>query len=148
VLAVCEFSAYYCLLHYLADRARHALGRTTISNARLLQAVFERQGGICPYTGRTLTYGTAEIDHVLPRAKGGTDCVDNVEWVHPDVNRAKAALGRDEFLMLCLAVIEHTGLAETQNGRGEWVSRAVSMGTGVPFVEAPTAGASPGISAL
>lgn len=40
------------------------------------------------------------------------------------------------------------GLAETQNGRGEWVNRVVSMGTGVPFVEASTAGVSPGISAL
>jgi len=40
------------------------------------------------------------------------------------------------------------GLADTENGRGEWVSRVVSMGTGVPFVEASTAGASPGISAL
>ena len=40
------------------------------------------------------------------------------------------------------------GLAETQNGRGEWVNRVVSLGTGVPFVEASTTGASPGISAL
>lgn len=40
------------------------------------------------------------------------------------------------------------GLAETQNGRGEWVNRVVPMGTDVPFVEASTAGASPGISAL
>jgi len=40
------------------------------------------------------------------------------------------------------------GLAETQNGRGEWVSRAVSIGTGVPFVEASTTGVGPGISAL
>jgi putative transposase len=40
------------------------------------------------------------------------------------------------------------GLAKTENGRGEWVSRAVSMGTGVPFLEASTAGVSPGISTL
>ena len=40
------------------------------------------------------------------------------------------------------------GLAETQNGRGEWVNRVVSLGTGVPFVEASTSGACPGISAL
>lgn len=40
------------------------------------------------------------------------------------------------------------GLSETKNGRGEWVSRVVSMDTGVPFVEASTTGASPGISAL
>ncbi len=40
------------------------------------------------------------------------------------------------------------GLAETQNGRGEWVSRVVSMGTGVPFVEASTTGTCPGISVL
>jgi hypothetical protein len=40
------------------------------------------------------------------------------------------------------------GLAETQNGRGERVSRVVSMGTGVPFVEASTTGKFSGISAL
>jgi putative transposase len=40
------------------------------------------------------------------------------------------------------------GLAETQNGRGERVSRVVSMGTDVPFVEASTTGKFSGISAL
>jgi putative transposase len=40
------------------------------------------------------------------------------------------------------------GLAETQNGRGEWVSRLVPSGASVPLGEASTAGACPGISGL
>ena len=40
------------------------------------------------------------------------------------------------------------GLAETQNGRGEWVSRSVPSGAAVPFVEASTTGVVPGILGL
>ena len=37
------------------------------------------------------------------------------------------------------------GLADTQNGRGEWVSRPAPLGDGVPFDEASTTGGVPGI---
>jgi putative transposase len=40
------------------------------------------------------------------------------------------------------------GLAETQNGCGEWVSRPAPSGAGVPLGEASTAGVRPGISGL
>jgi hypothetical protein len=100
---VCEFSSDNCLLHYLARRARKALGRQTLANARILMDVFERQGGRCPYTGRELNYGTAQIDHVNPRSTHGLAAftADNIEWVDPDVNRAKSGMSRPDFLALC-----------------------------------------------
>ena len=99
----CEFSASLCILHYLARRAKYALGKETVAGARVLMEVFERQNGRCPYTGRALTFGMAQIDHVDPRVNGGAAALraDNIEWVHPDVNRAKSGLGREAFLALC-----------------------------------------------
>ena len=44
--------------------------------------------------------------------------------------------------------VEAAGLADSVNGRGEWVSRSVPLGSAVPFVEASTTGVSPGIPAL
>jgi hypothetical protein len=99
----CEFSVALCLLHYLARRAKYALGKETVAGARVLMEVFERQQGRCPYTGRVLTFGMAQIDHVDPRVNSGAEALraDNIEWVHPDVNRAKSGLGREDFLALC-----------------------------------------------
>jgi 5-methylcytosine-specific restriction endonuclease McrA len=100
---VCEFSANRCLLHYLAQRGRRALGGETLVNARVLIAAFEKQDGRCPYTGRVLAYGTAEIDHINPRWTHGSEAFKaaNIEWVHPDVNRAKAGMTREDFVALC-----------------------------------------------
>lgn len=39
------------------------------------RALWERDGGRCQYSGRQLTPGEANIDHVLPRSRGGRD-----EW--------------------------------------------------------------------
>ena len=44
----CKFSISLCLLHYLARRAKYALGKETVANARLLMEAFERQDGRCP----------------------------------------------------------------------------------------------------
>jgi 5-methylcytosine-specific restriction endonuclease McrA len=74
-------------------------------------AAFESQGGLCPYTGRALTYGTAEIDHVAPRWLHGKDALvaENIVWVHPDVNRAKSGLTHEEFIALCRDIADHVG---------------------------------------
>ncbi|GGX71289.1 hypothetical protein GCM10010324_15520 [Streptomyces hiroshimensis] len=108
---ICEFSTDRCLIHYLARRARKALGAETVAGAKALIAAFERQEGLCPYTGRKLTYGTAEIDHVHPRSKGGREALtaDNIEWVHPDVNRAKSGMSREEFIALCRDIAVRLG---------------------------------------
>lgn len=55
------------------------------------QAVYEAYNGKCFYTGRELGDGDYEVDHVLPRAKGGTDDVGNLVLCAKDVNRSKSA---------------------------------------------------------
>ncbi len=54
----------------------------------------KRQKHICPYTGKCISMpdletDTYEVDHVIPRAKGGTDALDNLVLCVADKNRRK-----------------------------------------------------------
>ena len=49
-----------------------------------------RDGGKCQYTGRDLKPGEGNIDHVLPRSRGGATTWDNCVLAACDVNSRKA----------------------------------------------------------
>lgn len=71
----------------------------TISKWHLLKEQFESQGGLCPYFGVPLQIGVdAWLDHKIPRAKGGTNDLENLQWVHVGVNRWKGKMTHDEFI--------------------------------------------------
>ena len=54
------------------------------------EAIRKRDGGICQYTGQLLTWKEGNIDHVLPKDKGGRNTFENMVWCHKDVNSKKA----------------------------------------------------------
>lgn len=81
-------------------------GRAT---ARDLASLWRRQRGHCALTGWRLDR-TAEIDHIIPRVRGGSDDISNLRWVTRDVNRAKRDLLDADFFAICRAVV--TGLGE------------------------------------
>lgn len=55
-----------------------------------LRAIWERDGGQCQYTGRKLKAGEGNIDHVLPRSRGGTTTWTNCVLADAQVNSRKA----------------------------------------------------------
>ncbi|WP_035613255.1 HNH endonuclease [Haloferula sp. BvORR071] len=55
------------------------------------RAIWERDGGRCQYSGRKLTPGEANIDHVLPRSRGGIDSWENCVLACRAVNARKGA---------------------------------------------------------
>lgn len=65
-----------------------------------LASIWRKQRGLCALTGRSMDR-TAELDHKLPKARGGTDELDNLQWVTREANRAKRDLTDSEFLALC-----------------------------------------------
>jgi len=49
----------------------------------------ERDGNRCQYTGKLLKPDEGNLDHVLPRARGGADTWENLVWAAKDVNSRK-----------------------------------------------------------
>jgi hypothetical protein len=76
-------------------------GRATF---RELAAMWKRQRGRCALTLRRLDRN-AQLDHILPKARGGTDELGNLRWVCAEVNLAKRHLTDDEFVTLCREVV-------------------------------------------
>ncbi len=54
------------------------------------RGIWERDGGVCQYTGRKLSPKEGNIDHVLPRSRGGKTWWDNCVLAHREVNSRKA----------------------------------------------------------
>lgn len=56
-----------------------------------LRAIWERDGGVCQYTGRPLSPGEGNIDHVVPRSRGGQTSWENCVLAHREVNSKKGS---------------------------------------------------------
>ena len=76
--------------------------------ARDLAKIWRNQRGLCALTGDKLDR-TAEIDHKIPRSRGGDDSLGNLQWVTRAANRAKRDLTDEEFLLLCKSCVRWIG---------------------------------------
>ena len=54
------------------------------------EAIFERDGGICQYTGEYVGRRSGNLDHVVPRSRGGRDTFENLVWAKREINSLKA----------------------------------------------------------
>jgi 5-methylcytosine-specific restriction endonuclease McrA len=53
------------------------------------RGIWERDGGVCQYTGRKLAPDEGNIDHVVPRSRGGESSWENCVLSHREVNSRK-----------------------------------------------------------
>ena len=74
-----------------------------------LAKLWKSQGGRCGLTGERLNRANAELDHILPKARGGGGTISNLRGVTKTANRAKRALTDDEFVALCSPVMRWIG---------------------------------------
>lgn len=54
------------------------------------KTLWVRDKGICAYTGKKLTPKEGNIDHIIPRSKGGQTSWTNCVLAHKDINSKKA----------------------------------------------------------
>lgn len=55
------------------------------------RGIWERDGGVCQYTGRKLLPDEGNIDHIIPRSRGGKSTWDNCVLAHREVNSRKGS---------------------------------------------------------
>lgn len=82
----------------LARYARMPRRRLTFSR----RGLWQRDGGVCQYSGRPLAYDEANIDHVIPRSRGGATSWENCVLADRRVNHRKGDRTPEEA-GLCLA---------------------------------------------
>jgi len=75
-----------------------------------ISRLWKKQRGICPITGRRLNRESAQLDHIVPIKLNGSDLVENLRWVHRDVNYAKRDLLDQDFYRLCWDVVSYSNL--------------------------------------
>jgi 5-methylcytosine-specific restriction endonuclease McrA len=56
-----------------------------------IRGIWERDGGVCQYTGRKLAPHEGNIDHIVPRSRGGATSWENCVLSHREVNSKKGA---------------------------------------------------------
>jgi 5-methylcytosine-specific restriction endonuclease McrA len=55
------------------------------------KAIWERDGGVCQYTGRKLRPSEGNIDHIIPRSRGGKTSWENCVLADKKVNSKKGS---------------------------------------------------------
>ena len=51
--------------------------------------IYERDGGVCQYTGKKVSKGSGNIDHIQPVSKGGKNTWENMVWTSAELNSKK-----------------------------------------------------------
>lgn len=76
-------------------RKRNAEGSHTDKD---IQAIWDRQGGICVYCPADLRITGHHVDHIVAVSKGGSNWPSNLQCLCPDCNLRKWSLSEEEFL--------------------------------------------------
>lgn len=69
-----------------------------------LRALLDEQGYKCALTGWELTPTECDADHIVPVSMGGASTMENIQLLHPIVNRAKGSLPQQQFIDMCAAI--------------------------------------------
>lgn len=88
---------------FFYSRARHLSGPDKATHKDLARLWYQQRGR-CALTGRKMDR-TAQLDHVIARARGGGDDVSNLRWLCREANLARRELSDIEFISLCRDIV-------------------------------------------
>jgi 5-methylcytosine-specific restriction endonuclease McrA len=107
-----EYAARRFFYITAANLKTRAKSKDEVASIAEISSLWKKQRGTCPITGRRLNRESAQLDHIIPLKKGGSDLVENLRWVHRDVNYAKRDLLDAEFFRLCSDVVSYSKLRD------------------------------------
>ena len=85
----------YCNLFACRRLQNYSLGP-------ILLNMLIKQNFMCAISGIKLELGkNASLDHIIPKTLGGTNDIDNLQWVDKTINFMKHNLNMDDFVKFC-----------------------------------------------
>lgn len=97
----------YATRRFFWTRMVHLRGPNRATTADISR-LWYLQRGRCALTGRKLDR-SAQLDHILPKVRGGIDAIGNLQWVCEAANIAKRHMTDEEFTALCADVMAWIG---------------------------------------
>lgn len=80
---------------------------------RRKQTLLQRYGNVCYYCGCVTGKDNLQMDHIIPRSRGGTNAIGNLVLSCPDCNKVKA----NKFLLPEEVLSRKRGYLEDQSNR-------------------------------
>jgi 5-methylcytosine-specific restriction endonuclease McrA len=75
-----------------------------LSLVKQIVSIIEKQEFRCALSGVFLNPDSSNLDHKHPVSLGGTDDIENLQWLDSNVNRAKGNMPNEEFILMCKRV--------------------------------------------
>jgi phage regulator Rha-like protein/predicted Fe-Mo cluster-binding NifX family protein len=72
--------------------------KVNLSSAKWREAFYRAYDGCCFYTGQSLSQDNFHLDHIIPKAHGGKDVLNNLVLCSPKVNQSKSSSYNDDFI--------------------------------------------------
>ena len=98
----------YCEQHYLMKVSHSRIG--TSKHWKYLKTLIEKQNFKCALTGDKITFNDdIELDHIVPKSRGGSNKLSNFQWVTKQVNWFKGTWTENELLTMFRKIINTIG---------------------------------------
>lgn len=97
-----------CEKHWFEGVSKHHLGTRT--KWCEIKEILEEQNYKCTYTGLILTPALdASVDHIIPLSTDPEqhNKIENLQWVHSDINRMKNNHSEEDFLKYIKLIYEN-----------------------------------------
>ena len=78
---------------------------------RDLAQLWKSQRGLCGISGRRLSRQNAQIDHIIPKSRGGDDRLSNLRWACAEANLAKRDMTDIELFDLCADILDRVRIS-------------------------------------
>jgi hypothetical protein len=98
---------YYKAIMVKNSKRGGSCSETIQQLARSLMFQWLKQRGRCALTGVKLDR-TANVDHIVPVCKGGTNESSNLQWLTPMANQVKSSLTVEELVLMCGLILQTT----------------------------------------
>lgn len=101
-------SGTLCEKHWFQYASKDHLG--TMKRGNELKSLLERQNYKCAYTGLVLTPAVdASVDHIIALSTDAEQYnkIENLQWVHSDINRMKNNHTEEDFLKYIKLIYEN-----------------------------------------
>lgn len=85
-------------------------------HARKVRSLLRRDGDLCHFCRDALNSENISLDHVIPRARGGSNELTNLVLACKDCNNARGCMGYDKFVRLMGKATKRPGILNRPRG--------------------------------